>query len=221
MIEMIFETKLRENLIRPIKRYYYIITIFGIYLFYTIFQIINLILLDKYAWRDSVVAIISSILCVLAISVLILSGYSLPDCFLEVKKISIKGFFMLFLSIAITLPSMLPFGKYIGWNWLQGLIYAPISGITQELFFRSTLLPVILILTKEKKYTAIILHTILFGIWHMGIFWIAPWFIGIAVVLVPVLAGFLWAMQTIRDGTVFYAIFTHSLILIISSLFIW
>ena len=93
---------------------------------------------------------------------------------------------------------------------------APASGVSQELFFRSALLPATQLLLKGRPGLALLLHSLLFGLWH-----IAPLFLGapiwavIAVMLVPFLSGIGWGWQVRQDRTVVWAMLQHSLIWVI------
>jgi membrane protease YdiL (CAAX protease family) len=59
----------------------------------------------------------------------------------------------------------------------------------------------------------LVVHAGLFGLWHIGPFFIgAPIWAATAVVLVPFLTGIGWGWQVRRDGTVLWAMIQHSLI---------
>ena len=178
-------------------------------------------MLTGFNWREPFIFIFCFFPGIIGIFILRRRGYSFEDCYINLKSLSVIGFLLLLSSAIISLSFMLPSGSWSGWNWLEALVYAPGSGFTQELFFRCTLLPVCLKIANGRKYLAILLHTILFGIWHMGVFWLAPWWISILVILIPSIAGYLWALQVHRDKTAIYAIITHCFILIISSMFVW
>jgi len=197
------------------------LTIFFIFVIYTVMQILNLTTLSYYNWSDPFVLIVWFFPGIIGFFVLQKRGYNREECFLSFKALSKTGFLILIISVIISLSFMLPSGIWSGWNWLEALVYAPGSGVSQELFFRCVLLPVCLEITNGRKHLAIFIHTILFGIWHIGVFCLAPWWIAILVVLVPSIAGYLWALQVQRDKTVIYAIITHCLILVISSMFTW
>ena len=210
-----------KNKINIDYEFFTALIIFFIFVIYTITQILNLTVLTGFNWREVFIFVFCFFPGIIGIVILRRRGYSFEECYISFKPLSKIGFLVLSSSIIISLSFMLPSGSWSGWNWLEALVYAPGSGITQELFFRCVLLPVCFKFTKGKKHLAILLHTVLFGIWHIGVFWLAPWWISILVVLVPSIAGYLWALQVNRDKTVIYAIITHCLILIISSMFIW
>jgi membrane protease YdiL (CAAX protease family) len=93
---------------------------------------------------------------------------------------------------------------------------APAGGIAQELFFRSSLLPAFKSLFKDRERLALILHSILFGLWHIGPLFVgAPIWAVFAVMLVPFLSGIGWGWQVMQDKTVLWAMIQHSLIWVI------
>lgn len=62
------------------------------------------------------------------------------------------------------LAAVVPFGKWQGWNWMAALVYAPASGVSQELFFRAVLLPAVLLALKRRSRPAIVVHALLFSL---------------------------------------------------------
>jgi membrane protease YdiL (CAAX protease family) len=114
------------------------------------------------------------------------------------------------------LAAILPVGTWAGWSWLAALVYAPASGIAQELFFRAALLPAAEWTLKGRPGLALILHAALFGLWHIGPLFVgAPLWAVIAVTLVPFVSGIGWGWQVRHDGTVIWAMLQHSLIWVI------
>jgi membrane protease YdiL (CAAX protease family) len=91
------------------------------------------------------------------------------------------------------------------------------------LFFRSGLLPAIQRLCGEKTWSALILHAVLFGFWHVPLAYLAapisPWVAVVAIFVVTLLAGLAWGWQAQHDGTVIVAMLHHTLLLMIMSLF--
>jgi membrane protease YdiL (CAAX protease family) len=84
------------------------------------------------------------------------------------------------------------------------------------LFFRAALLPAMRSLLPKRAGLALILHSVLFGLWHIGpLFLGAPIWAVIAVMLVPFLSGIGWGWQVVRDGTVVWAMVQHSLIWVV------
>ncbi|MBC8492654.1 MAG: CPBP family intramembrane metalloprotease [Chloroflexi bacterium] len=134
--------------------------------------------------------------------------------------LSRQGLAMLAAVFVFALAAILPFGVWRGWDWIAAFVYAPASGIAQELFFRSALLPAILARFKKRATLALVLHAALFGLWHIG-----PLFLGtaapivVAIMLVPFLSGLGWGWQVNRDKTVVWAMIQHSLIWVVGAPF--
>jgi membrane protease YdiL (CAAX protease family) len=148
------------------------------------------------------------------------AGLSRSDLFLRVAPLSRQGFAVLAGLFAVGLAVVVPFGVWEGWNWMQALVYAPASGVSQELFFRAALLPALLAMLKERPGLALVLHAALFGLWHMGPFFVgAPIWAAVAVVVVPTVTGIGWGWQVKRDRTVLWAMIQHSLIWVIAGQF--
>jgi membrane protease YdiL (CAAX protease family) len=156
----------------------------------------------------------------LGVGVLLFAGISSQDCFLTLKPISTKGFLVLVAIAIFALSAMLPFGVWQGWSWMAALVFAPMSGISQELFFRSALLPAMRSILKNKPFIALLFHSVLFGLWHIGpLFMGAPIGAVIAIMLVPFISGLGWGWQVVRDRTVIWAMIQHSLIWVIGNQF--
>jgi membrane protease YdiL (CAAX protease family) len=154
---------------------------------------------------------------ILGVGALLAAGLSREDCFLRLGRLSGAGFGVLAAVFVFALAAVLPLGRWQGWNWRAALVYAPASGISQELFFRSALLPALQWVLRTRPGLALVLHSVLFGLWH-----IAPLFLGapiwavLAVMLVPFLSGLGWGWQVRHDGTVVWAMIQHSLIWVIA-----
>jgi membrane protease YdiL (CAAX protease family) len=148
------------------------------------------------------------------------AGFSRGQLFLRVAPLSCGGLAILVAIFVFGLAAILPFGVWQGWNWTVALVYAPASGISQELFFRAVLLPALLLALQERPRLALILHAALFALWHIGPFFVgAPIWAAFAVVLVPFVCGIGWGWQVKQDGTVFWAMVQHSLIWVIAGHF--
>jgi membrane protease YdiL (CAAX protease family) len=148
------------------------------------------------------------------------AGVSWRQFFLQVAPLSRGGLAVLTAIFVFALAAILPFGTWQGWNWAAALVYAPASGVSQELFFRAVLLPALLLILKERLRLALILHAALFGLWHVGPFFVgAPIWAVFAVVLVPFVSGIGWGWQVKHDGTVLWAMVQHSLIWVIAGQF--
>ena len=153
---------------------------------------------------------------ILGVGALWAAGRSRQDCYLKVEPLSWKGFGVLAALFVLALAVVLPFGAWQGWNWKAALVYAPASGISQELFFRASLLPALERALEKRKRLALILHSVLFGLWHIGPLFVgAPAWAVVAVMFVPFLSGLGWGWQVQHDRTVVWAMVQHSLIWVI------
>jgi membrane protease YdiL (CAAX protease family) len=161
-------------------------------------------------------AILGFVPGVLAVGVLLAAGVSREDCFLRWGRLSRQGLAVLAAVFVFALAAVLPVAEWRGWSWLQALVYAPASGVSQELFFRAALLPALRLLLPKRARLALILHSVLFGLWHIGpLFLGAPMWAVVAIMLVPFLSGLGWGWQVGRDGTVVWAMLQHSLIWVV------
>lgn len=170
---------------------------------------------------DSLAILLEFIPGVLAVSVLAAAGFSRQDYYLRIAPISRTGL-MLLAGYLLFMPFVLMTGRWTGWNWMEALIYAPASGISQELFFRAALLPVLLATFRSKPFLAILIHSLLFALWHVPkAYMTAPLGGLIGVVVVTFACGLLWGKQVQRDGTVVWLMGYHSILLVINSFFTW
>jgi membrane protease YdiL (CAAX protease family) len=157
---------------------------------------------------------------ILGVVVLRASGWSSAQLYLRSASLSRGGFFVLAAVFLLALAAIIPFGQWEGWNWKVALLDAPASGISQELFFRASLLPVCLMAWKARPRLALTLHSLLFALWHIGPLFVgAPIWAVLAVMLVPFISGLGWGWQVQRDGTVFWAMLQHALIWVIAGQF--
>jgi membrane protease YdiL (CAAX protease family) len=152
----------------------------------------------------------------LGVGVLLAAGLSRRECFLVVERLSRRGFAVLAAVFVFALAAILPFTVWRGWSWTAALVYAPASGVSQELFFRAALLPAMQVALRRRPGLALIVHSALFGLWHIGPLFLGapPWAVA-AVMLVPFLSGIGWGWQVRRDRTVLWAMVQHSLIWVV------
>lgn len=149
----------------------------------------------------------------LGLGALMAAGLRRRECFLTLAPLSRRGFWVLAGLFVFALAATLPFGVWQGWSWRTALLYAPAAGVSQELFFRSALLPAMGMIMRKRAGAGLILHAALFGLWHIGpLFAGAPAWAVAAVMLVPFLSGVGWGWQVQRDGTVVWAMAQHTLI---------
>ncbi len=142
------------------------------------------------------------------------------ETYLQYRPLSLKGgLALLAAATVLMLPILAASTGFIGWQWLPALVYAPASGIAQELYFRASLLPAFEILTRNK-YIALVLHGLVFIVFHLRTF-LAMGLQPVAIVTVLVLfaAGCAWGWQVQRDRTVVWAMLQHSLFLMFMSMF--
>lgn len=161
---------------------------------------------------------------VMGVVLLLLMGFSYKDIFLQVKSISRGGWIALGVA-TLALVGPLASSRYEGVHWIPLLVYAPLSGISQELFFRASLLPIIQRLCGGKTWSALILHAMLFGLWHVPLAYLAapasisPWMAALLLFFVTSLAGLAWGWQVLRDQTVVWTMLHHTLLLMVMTFF--
>jgi membrane protease YdiL (CAAX protease family) len=142
--------------------------------------------------------------------------------YLPFRRISTAGLALYAALLILYVFGVLPTGRYTGWNPPEALIYAPIGAMSQEIFFRVSLLPVLLWLQEGHPWPALLIHALLFGLWHIGaIFAGASLVEAIPVMLVPFLFGIAWGWQVVRDRTVVWAVLHHALLLVLMSFYAW
>jgi hypothetical protein len=181
---------------------------------YTTFQIIFL--------DQPFVDLIGLLAGILAISVLLYSGFSRNDCYLRFSPISKKGMVLYLVIFFLWIGIVVPTGGKLQLDWRSTLFYAPATSIAQEIFFRSALLPALLHSLKDKFGWALFTHSILFAIWHMGVFTTnAPPIAATVVILVPFLISFAWGWQVHRDKTIIWAILHHTSLQIVMRMYSW
>jgi len=191
-----------------------------LYIGYTALQILSITIFTGIIWSRIIVFLGWILAGIIGIEILQVSGFKKEEFFLTYHPPSKKGGLALIATFLVLIPMIIT-SHWRGWNLYYSLIEAPISGITQELFFRATLLPFCMEKFKGNNRRGILVHSILFSVWHIGVFWTAPIIAGIFVCLVPFFAGLVWGWEAQRDKTIFWTILTHTFILIISSFFMW
>jgi membrane protease YdiL (CAAX protease family) len=165
---------------------------------------------------EGLYAALSFVPGLLGVGILLWSGRSPEACFLQIRRPSKAGLAVLAGVMVFALAAILPAGTWQGWNWTAALVYAPASGISQELFFRPALLPAMLALWKKRPTLALVAHSVLFGLWHIGpLFLGAPLWAVVAIMVVPFVSGIGWGWAVRHDKTVLWAMVQHSLIWVI------
>jgi hypothetical protein len=141
---------------------------------------------------------------------------------LRIDKLSFAGLLTLGATSILLLPILTSSTSWIGWHWLPALVYAPASGIAQELYFRAALLPGLEQVFDNRKTTALIIHSALFVGFHYRTFQAIPSLpMGLVIAAVLFFAGCGWGWQVQRDRTVFWASLHHSIFLVLMSMFEW
>jgi hypothetical protein len=170
---------------------------------------------------DTLASVLEFVPGALAVGILVMSGFSLQKCYLRRAAISWPGLGLLAVSL-LFMPFIWLTGRWTGWNWMDALLYAPASGISQELFFRAALLPILTASFKTKPFRAVVIQSVLFALWHVPKAYLtAPLGGTIGVIIVTFVCGILWGKQVQRDGTVIWLAGYHSLLLISNSFFTW
>ncbi len=157
----------------------------------------------------------------MGIAALLAAGFTPDDCYLRLAPISKAGLAVLGAFLFFFILSSVPSGQWIGWNWLAALVYAPASGIAQELFFRASLLPALIKMFRGKIHLALVVHSGLFVLFHLRTFMVAPFWGDVGVCIFTFLGGMAWGWQVQCDRTVIWAMVSHSLALVFTSMFGW
>jgi hypothetical protein len=152
-------------------------------------------------------------LAALGLFLLRLSGVSLGECYVRVGPLSRQGALLLLLPVLVVVPAALFVGRLQPWHPLDDLVYAPVSALAQELYFRGGLLVALATVCRGRKRMALAADGALFGLWHLRAFTAVPILPAAGVIVVTTIAGLLWGLQVQRDRTILYAAAEHALIL--------
>ena len=208
--------RLSVNSIKPIGQSTALAAVLLLWVIYTAIQTLTVTGHIHEPWS----AILGFVPGILGVAVLLASGLARKQLFLQKAPLTWRGLAVLAGIFVFALAAILPFGVWQGWNWVAALVYAPARGVSQELFFRSALLPAFLMALKGRSRLALIIHALLFGLWHIGPFFLgAPIWVVIAVMLVPFVSGIGWGWQVKHDRTVLWAMVQHTLIWVIAGQF--
>jgi hypothetical protein len=151
-------------------------------------------------------------LAALGVLLLRLSGMSLGECYARVGPLSRQGALLL-LPVLVALTAALIVGRLQPWRPLDDLVYAPMSALAQELYFRGGLLVALATVCRGRKRVALAAQGALFGLWHLRAFTAVPLLPAAGIIVATTIAGLLWGLQTQRDRTMLYAAAEHALIL--------
>lgn len=157
-----------------------------------------------------------------SLGALFAAGLTRQKLNLKLASLSRAGAGALGITTVLLLPILASSSVFIGWRWVPALVYAPASGIAQELYFRSALLGGLQRAMPGRKGAALITHSLVFISFHLRTFLSLPSLgIGIVVGVVLFLAGCGWGWQVQRDRTILWAALQHSLFLMLMSMFDW
>lgn len=177
---------------------------------------------DTLQIREPFFSIISFLPGILSLGALSVAGFTRRECNLIIARLSKPGLFVLAGTSLLLLPILLSSSGAAGWNWLAGLVYAPASGIAQELYFRACLLPALLRLFHGRTWPALCVHSLIFVGYHLRTFRsITSIQLCIMVGAVLFLAGVGWGRQSQMDRTVAWTTLHHSVFLTLMSVFTW
>jgi membrane protease YdiL (CAAX protease family) len=159
---------------------------------------------------------------IVAVAALLGVGLTRADIKLRFARLSLAGGLVLAANTLLMLPILLINSTFVGWSWLPALLYAPASGIAQELFFRASLLPALERALPGRPLAALFVHSAIFVGFHYRTFASVPSLPpAIIVAAVLFLGGCAWGWQVQRDGTILWAMIQHSLFLAVMSMFTW
>ena len=183
------------------------------YIFYTVIYTIQL--------NEITGTFLEFIPGIIGITVLLFSGYTPRDLFLYKARLSLKGALLLCIFFLVLIPILLT-GEWVGFDPIDMFLIATLGGITQELFFRNALLPYCMRVLKGRRFIALVIHAILFSLWHLPLILIeAPVAGVIGVTIVTFIGGLVWGGQVQRDRTVYWAMGQHIIYLMLMSMFTW
>ena len=195
---------------------------FAIALAITLIMSLVITWIDILQPAEPILSILAFIPGLISITALLLSGMSRANLYLRPGKISGRGFLVLIATTVLLLPILGSSTGFGGWKWLPALVFAPASGIAQEIYFRGSLLPALERSVKDNKGIALLLHAMVFVGYHFRTFRSVPSLpVALLVAVVLFLAGCGWAWQVQNDKTIMWATAQHSLFLMIMSMFEW
>jgi hypothetical protein len=142
-----------ESLVgRPAKRRIAAAMVFCLWLAYTVLQ--TLAVMQRLS--EPAYAAIGFLPGILGVGVLLAAGISREECYLRIAPLSRRGLGVLAVVFFFALAAILPAGVWRGWDWVAAFVYAPASGVSQELFFRSALMPATLATFSKRPTLALI-----------------------------------------------------------------
>ena len=171
---------------------------------------------------EPVYALLSLIIAACGVVSVRAAGLSWHEMRVRFAPLSLVGGALLAAATLLMLPILASSSGFVGWRWLPALVYAPLSGIAQEVFFRGTMLPTLERAMPQRQVLSLLMHNVLFVAWHLRTFTLLPSLTAALVVAtVLFLAGTAWALQVRHDGTILWSTAQHSLFLVVMSMFDW
>jgi membrane protease YdiL (CAAX protease family) len=150
------------------------------------------------------------------------AGFTREELNLKFAGLSRPGALALAGTTMLLLPILGSSTGWTGWQWLPALVYAPASGIAQELYFRSALLSGLQKAFRGRRALALGTHSLIFVGFHFRTFRSIPSLpLALLVAVVLFSAGLGWGWQVQRDRTVVWAMLQHGLFLLLMSMFAW
>lgn len=178
--------------------------------------------LDVLQPAEPILSILAFLPGIISLLVLFASGLTRDELRLRFARLSRPGLLALGAVTVLLLPILGSSNGWTGWQWLPALVYAPASGIAQELYFRGSLLPALERALPGRKTAALLLHALVFIGYHLRTFRALPSLpMGLLVAAVLFTAGCGWGWQVQRNRTLFWAMLQHSLFLVLMSMFAW
>jgi hypothetical protein len=196
--------------------------LFAVSITITLLMAVLYIVLDVLQPADPLLSLLAFLPGVISIMALRVAGLSNDQLYLRLARISLPGLGILAATTILLLPILGSSTAWIGWHWLPALVYAPASGIAQELYFRSSLLPGLEQAFNGRRTLALFVHSAIFIGFHFRTFQAIPSLpIVLVVAFVLFLAGCGWGWQVQRDRTAIWSMLQHSLFLMLMSMFGW
>jgi membrane protease YdiL (CAAX protease family) len=161
------------------------------------------------------------LLAVGAVGALLAAGFDRASCGLVWSLPSPVGLALALSYAALAAPAIFLSATYTGLDLPHLLVLAPLSGISQELLFRSSVLPALLEMTGRRLRVALPVQALLFAGWHVAPALQAPIGGFVAILVTTFIGGLAWGWSTHRDGTVVWVAAIHVGMLMAMSSFTW
>ena len=179
-------------------------------------------MLDVLELPEPVFALLAFIPGAISLIALRGAGLSRAELNLRLAWISLPSLAALTATSILLLPILGSSTVWLGWRWVAALVYAPASGIAQEMYYRSALLPGLEHAFNGHRTLSLFAHAAVFVGFHVRTFLAVPSLpLALVVAAVLFLAGCGWGWQVQRDRTMVWAMLQHSLFLMLMSMVDW